>query len=58
MTNNTPPPSKPRNNLVLWLIALLLFLLLACGACTLLMLSPLGGEFWRGFMDGLNSNLP
>lgn len=34
---------------LLGVIILLLLVLLACGACTLLSVSPLGDAFWRGF---------
>lgn len=44
--------SRDRNRQLLLLIVLLLILLLACGACTLLSVSPLGDAFWNGFMSG------
>lgn len=53
MTTPTPPTPRPRNY-ALWAIAILLFLLLICGACTLLSLTPLGDSFWAGFMQGLS----
>lgn len=37
---------------LLGIIVLLLIVLLACGACTLLSVSPLGDAFWRGFAGG------
>lgn len=41
-----------RTRQLLGIIILLLVVLLACGACTLLSVSPLGDAFWRGFMNG------
>ena len=37
---------------VLGVVILLLLVLLACGACTLLSVSPLGDAFWQGFLGG------
>lgn len=55
MSTDTPKPARGRNNTVLWIIAGLLFLLLICGACTFLLLTPLADDFWRGFMEGARS---
>ncbi len=41
-----------RTRRLLGVIIVLLLVLLACGACTLLSVSPLGDEFWRGFLGG------
>lgn len=43
---------QDRTRRLLVIVILLLLVLLACGACTLLSVSPLGDAFWRGFLSG------
>jgi len=43
-----------RTRQLLGVIILLLVVLLACGACTLLSVSPLGDAFWQGFISAGN----
>lgn len=43
---------QDRTRRLLGVIILLLVVLLACGACTMLSVSPLGDAFWQGFTGG------
>lgn len=45
---------QERTRRLLGVIILLLVVLLACGACTLLSVSPLGDAFWQGFLGAGN----